>query len=70
MVPWYKHKTTQTCIAGMLTAAAGYITGEIGLPALIGAIFVGLAGIFAREGIEKSGPGKPQQSDDRGVELK
>jgi hypothetical protein len=68
-MPIWKSKTFWTAIAGICTAAAGYCTGEIGLPALIGAVFGGLALIFTRQGIEKSGPGKPQQSDDRGVKL-
>ena len=62
----WKSKTFWTAIAGICTAAAGYCTGEIGLPALIAAVFAGLATIFARQGIEKSRyPGH----EDRGERL-
>lgn len=64
-IPLFKQKTFWTAIAGMLTAGAGYVTGEIGVVGLTGAIFMGLGAIFGRQGIAKIV--KPQQSDDRGV---
>jgi uncharacterized membrane protein len=56
VVPWYKQKTFWTAIAGILTASGGYVTGEIGSVGFIGALFLGLATIFGRQGIAKLGP--------------
>jgi len=55
---WYKQKTTWTAIGGIITAVGGYLTGEISIVACIGAVFAGLAVIFGRQGIEKSGRGE------------
>lgn len=55
-IPWYKHKTNLTALGGMITALGGYVSDEIGLAAFIASLFGGLAVIFGRQGIEKSGP--------------
>ena len=54
IIPWYQQKTTWTAVAALATAVGGYLTGEIGLPALIASGFGALAVIFGRQGIEKS----------------
>jgi len=54
MLPWWRQKTVWTIITGMVTAAAGYFTGEVSLVVFVGIIFGGLTSIFARQGIEKS----------------
>ena len=59
LIPWYQQKTTQWAIAGVLTALAGYLTGEIGIPGLIASIFAAGGVIFGRQGIEKSRLGVP-----------
>jgi hypothetical protein len=66
-IPWYKQKTVWTAISGVLAAIAGYLTGEIGVVGLVGAIFGGLAAIFGRQGIEKLS--RYPKAKDRGVLL-
>jgi len=55
MVPIYKTKTFYTAIAGVCTAAGAYFEGSLGLTGLISAVFGGLAVIFMRQGVAKSG---------------
>jgi len=69
LVPWYKQKTSRLAIAGMLTAAGGYFAGDIGLTALIGSLFVGLGGIFFRQGVEKSRNPTTMPLAERGEEV-
>ena len=57
-MPWYKQKTTWTAVAALVTAVGGYISGDIGLAALIAAAFGAIGAIFMRQGISKSGPGE------------
>lgn len=58
MIPWYQQKTTWTLFAGMLSAVGGYFAGEIEAPVMIGTLFAGLAGIFARLGLESAANGE------------
>lgn len=55
MIPWYKQKTTWTAVAAVVTALGAYISGEIGLTALITAAFSALGLVFMRQGVSKSG---------------
>ena len=63
----WKQKTTWTAIAGVCTAAGAYFEGAIGLTGLISAVFGGLAIIFMRQGVQKSGV--PPLAE-RGTEVK
>jgi len=55
---WYKSKTNWTCFITAITAVAGMLTGTIepvvGIQTIAGCI----AGIFMRQGVEKSGGNK------------
>jgi hypothetical protein len=68
IIPWYQQKTFWTAVAALAAAAGGYVTGEIGLPALIASVFGALAVIFGRQGIEKST--YIPELKDRGEEVK
>ena len=63
----WKQKTTWTAIAGVCTAAGAYFEGSLGLTGLISVVFGGLAVIFMRQGVAKSGV--PPLAE-RGVEVK
>lgn len=60
MVPWYKQKTTLTCISGVLLAWGAYLspdpTTHISLISAAFATVTALAGVFMRQAVEKSGP--------------
>jgi len=67
---WYRQKTSWTAIAGICTALGAYFEGSIGIPGLLSAAFGGLAVIFMRQGIQKSGPGGVPPLAERGETLK
>lgn len=54
MIPWYRQKTTWTCIAAIVGAVGAYLTGEITLFACLQAVLIAIGGIFLRQGVEKS----------------
>ena len=56
MIVWYKQKTTWTIIAAMVAAVGGYLMGEMTVKAMVETIFLGMTGIFLRQGVEKSRP--------------
>jgi len=70
MIPIYKTKTFWTAVAGIVTAVGGYLAGELGAMATIGACLAGLSIIFTRQGIEKSGPNGVPPLQERGETLK
>ena len=50
-----KSKTFWTGITALVTAGAGYATGELPLAAAVQTAFTGLLGIFLRSAIAKQG---------------
>ncbi len=60
MAPWFKQKTTLTAIGGILTAIGAYLSPDPNIHiSLINAVFTvigGIAVIFGRQAVEKSGP--------------
>lgn len=50
-----KSKTFWTGVTALVTATAGYATGELPLAAAINTAFTGLIGIFLRSAISKQG---------------
>ena len=54
-MPIYKTKSFWTAISGVCVAAGAYFEGSLGLTGLISAVFGGLAVIFMRQGVAKSG---------------
>lgn len=50
---WLKSKTIWTGIIGIITALAGYFTGEIGLADAMQLILTAFIGMFLRSGVER-----------------
>ena len=69
-MPIWKSKTFWTAIGGVCTAAGAYFEGSLGLTGLISAVFGGLAVIFMRQGVQKSGPAGVPPLEARGEEVK
>lgn len=50
---WYQQKTFWAGIAGLIAAATGYFTGEVGLLGASQMAIGSLIAIFLRQGVEK-----------------
>lgn len=55
-MPWYKSKTNWTVIGGAIASVVAVVTG-IELPSWFAEAVGGVALIFLRQGVAKSGPG-------------
>ncbi|MFA5377008.1 MAG: hypothetical protein WC455_14755 [Dehalococcoidia bacterium] len=53
---WYQQKTTWTGITAIVGAIVGYFTGAVDVLTASQAAIGGLALIFLRQAVEKSGP--------------
>lgn len=51
---WLKSKTIWTGIIGIITALAGYFTGEIALADALQLILTAFIGMFLRSGVEQA----------------
>jgi hypothetical protein len=51
---WWTSKTVWTGIVGIVTALAGYFTGEISLADTLQLILTAFIGMFLRSGIERA----------------
>ena len=58
MANTFKQKTTWAGIAGMVSAAGGYLTGTMDPQAAVQLFFGSLVAIFLRQGISKNGQGR------------
>ena len=56
MKKFFKSKTNWTCIIGGIGALGAYLSGEISGAMAVQSGLAALAGIFMRQGVEKSGP--------------
>lgn len=77
IIPWYRQKTTWAFICTACTILGAYFGGDIGLPGLaieifkaLAVLFGGAAGIFMRQGVEKSKNPTVLPLAERGEELK
>lgn len=52
-----RSRTFWTGVSGFLTAVGLFVAGSIGLPALIGALYLALVAIFIRDAVSGSGGG-------------
>ena len=68
IIPWYQQKTIWTLIAGMIGALGTALAGDITWIQFGVAACLGVSGIFARQGIEKSTYIPPLA--ERGEEIK
>lgn len=52
-----RSRTFWTGVSGFLTAIGLFVAGQIGLPALLGALYLALVAIFIRDAVSGSGGG-------------
>lgn len=55
MNPWWKQKTTWTCVVAIVTATGLYLTGEITFIVFLQTILAAFGGIFLRQAVTKNG---------------